>query len=95
MAGYILKAAIKSPWITKKKALWKPQPKQSNPKICLFRHGNIKSSNEDINLFYDKLRYKFTDNYLFETTTFLFITWSFKIIFPIAYFLLDYRQKSH
>lgn len=40
MAGYILKANIKSPLKNKSVARWMPQPKHSTPKSCLLRQGN-------------------------------------------------------
>ena len=44
MAGNIQNASTNSPFKIKSKALCVPQPKQSNPKIDLFKQGNIKSS---------------------------------------------------
>ena len=41
IAGYILKAAIKSPLIIKAKDRCNPQPGQSMPKSCLLKQGNM------------------------------------------------------
>ena len=41
MAGYILKAAIKSPFKSKRKDLCAPHPKHSTPKRVLLKQGII------------------------------------------------------
>ena len=41
MAGYILKAAKKSPWKSKNRDLWNPHPKQSKPNTVLNMQGII------------------------------------------------------
>ena len=48
IAGYILKAPIKSPCIISPTERCMPQPKHSIPNSFLFKQGSMKSSIEDI-----------------------------------------------
>ena len=104
MAGYILKAAKNSPWKSKNKERWKPQPKQSNPKMVLNRHGIIYFSKLIADLFaillkkYDK---RFSEDrsttwkfYTFEILNFELMK-AFKIIIMIlAISVAFYEQVS-
>ncbi|WP_223269203.1 MULTISPECIES: hypothetical protein [unclassified Polaribacter] len=58
IAGYILKASIKLPFMSRRRDLCNPQPKQSNPKKVLLKQGNIYSS---------KLKFIFFDTKLINT----------------------------